>query len=59
MKRELAAAAIAAMASGANAINHRRAHDLFHKRSGQESVCLCSTVYETITGEPTRKLPKA
>lgn len=56
MKGGIAIAAVAAMASGASAVGHRHAHELFHKRGGAEEVCKYTTIYETITGEPTRKL---
>ena len=57
MKGGIAAAAIAAMATGANAINHRHAHEVFHNKRVVESgeTCGCTTIWETITGEPTRK----
>lgn len=45
------AAAVAVMAGGA-AANHRHAHELFAKRGHQQD--LCTTVWSTITGEPTR-----
>lgn len=52
MKGSIAAAAVAAMATGASAhLNHRRAHDLFKK--GQECVPVCTTYVETIYGKPT------
>lgn len=52
MKGSIAAAAIAAMATGASAhIHHRRAHDLFKK--GQECTPVCTTYVETIYGKPT------
>jgi hypothetical protein len=56
MKGGIAIAAVAAMASGASAVGHRHAHELFHKRGGAEEVCKYTTIYQTITGEPTRKL---
>lgn len=58
MKGGIAAAAIAAMATGANAINHRHAHELFAAKRGAEveKTCGCTTIYTTITGEPTREL---
>lgn len=44
-------AAVAAMAGGATAnIHHRHAHDLFANKRGAD---LCTTVWSTITGEPT------
>jgi exo-beta-1,3-glucanase (GH17 family) len=54
MKGGIAAAALAAMASGANAINHRHAHELF-KKSYEVQQCSqkCTTIYTTITGEAT------
>lgn len=58
MKGAFAAAALAAMAGGANAINHRHAHELFaHKRGAEVSAssCGCTTYYTTTTGEATRK----
>jgi exo-beta-1,3-glucanase (GH17 family) len=52
MKGSIAVAAIAAMATGANAhIHHRRAHDLFKK--GQQCKPVCTTYVETIYGKPT------
>lgn len=53
MKGGFAVAAVAAMAHGASAINHRHGHELFHKKAEMES-CGCTTIYTTITGEPTR-----
>jgi exo-beta-1,3-glucanase (GH17 family) len=55
MKGGIAAAAMAAMATGANAINHRHAHELFAAKRGAEveKTCGCTTIYTTITGEPT------
>lgn len=64
MKGGLAAAALAAMAGGANAIGHRHAHaharEIFAYKRGAEAgeTCGCTTIYTTITGEPTRKCPK-
>jgi hypothetical protein len=57
MKGGIAAAAIAALATGANAINRRHAHEVFHNKRVAESdeTCGCTTIWETITGEPTRK----
>jgi exo-beta-1,3-glucanase (GH17 family) len=49
-------AAVAAMATGASAahVNHRRAHDsFFAKRHGEVCVPECTTIYSTVTGEPT------
>lgn len=48
-----AAAALAAMATGATAINHRHAHQLFKR--GEAEMCTpgCTTIYTTVTGEPT------
>jgi exo-beta-1,3-glucanase (GH17 family) len=52
MKGAIATAAIAALATGANAhIHHRRAHDLFKKN--QECKPVCTTYIETIYGKPT------
>lgn len=51
MKGGFAVAAVAALASGASAINHRHGHELFHKRA---ETCGCTTIYTTITGEATR-----
>lgn len=52
MKGAIATAAIAALATGANAhIHHRRAHDLFKK--SQECKPVCTTYIETIYGKPT------
>jgi len=53
MKGGLATAALAAMVGTASAINHRHAHDLFHRRGEVEKTCGCTTIYSTITGEPT------
>lgn len=57
MKGGIAVAAMAAMATGANAVNHRHAHEAFHHKRGPEAneTCGCTTIWETITGEPTRK----
>jgi len=59
MKGGIAAAAIAALATGANAINHRHAHEVFHNKRVAESdeTCGCTTIWETITGEPTLVFP--
>ncbi|KAI9172015.1 putative beta-glucosidase btgE [Paramyrothecium foliicola] len=49
-------AAVAALAGGASAHAHRRAHEaLFRRGAHQESVCVpsCTTIYTTIYGEPT------
>jgi exo-beta-1,3-glucanase (GH17 family) len=52
MKGSIAAAALAVMATGANAhLGHRRAHDLFKK--GQQCKPVCTTYVETIYGKPT------
>ncbi|KAK7421022.1 hypothetical protein QQX98_002380 [Neonectria punicea] len=54
MKGVVAAAAVAVMASGAQAAypHHRRAHDIFHR--GYEScVPSCTTIWSTITGSAT------
>lgn len=61
MKGIFSAAALAALAGAANAHNHRHAHDLFaaHKRNlatGEVCVPGCTTIWSTITGEPTRTL---
>ena len=60
MKGGIAAAALAAMASGANAINHLHAHELF-KKSYEVQQCSqkCTTIYTTITGEATRMFSTA
>lgn len=63
-------AATAAMAGAASAAaNHRHAHQAFAKRGHAAStgfpvaptgeMCMpgCTTIWKTITGEPTRKLP--
>lgn len=57
MKGGIAIAAVAAMATGATAINHRHAHEMFHNKRVAETnqTCGCTTIWETITGEPTRK----
>ncbi|KAL6402926.1 putative beta-glucosidase btgE [Ilyonectria robusta] len=56
MKGTVAAAAVAVLASGAQAAypHHRRAHDLF-KRGEESCVPGCTTIWTTIYGEPTRK----
>ncbi|KAM5356219.1 hypothetical protein ACJ41O_002865 [Fusarium nematophilum] len=53
MKGGIAAAAVAAMATGAHAAypHHRRAHDLF--RRGEVCVPTCTTIWSTYYGEPT------
>ncbi|KAF4982976.1 hypothetical protein FDECE_17410, partial [Fusarium decemcellulare] len=53
MKGGIAAAAVAAMATGAHAAypHHRRAHDLF--RRGEVCVPSCTTIWSTYYGEPT------
>ncbi|KAL7942224.1 glycoside hydrolase [Trichoderma barbatum] len=57
MKGAFAAAAVAALTGAASASHgHRHAHELFAaKRAQTGEVCVpgCSTVYSTITGEPT------
>lgn len=57
MKGAFAAAAVAALTGAASASHgHRHAHELFAaKRAATGEVCVpgCSTVYSTITGEPT------
>lgn len=58
MKGGFAIAAVAAMATGASAINHRHAHEVFHnKRVEEHKTCGCTTIWETITGEPTLVFP--
>ncbi|KAM0563928.1 hypothetical protein ACHAPJ_000136 [Fusarium lateritium] len=54
MKGGLAAAAVAAMATGAQAAypHHRRAHELF-RRGGEVCVPSCTTIWTTYYGEPT------
>jgi exo-beta-1,3-glucanase (GH17 family) len=54
MKGTVAAAAVAVLASGAQAAypHHRRAHDLF-KRGEESCVPGCTTIWTTIYGEPT------
>lgn len=54
MKGGIAAAAVAAMVTGAHAAypHHRRAHDLF--RRGEVCVPSCTTIWTTYYGEPTR-----
>ena len=56
MKGGIAAAAVAAMATGAQAAlpHHRRAHELF-RRGGEVCVPSCTTIWTTYYGEPTRK----
>lgn len=55
MKGLFTAAAVAAMASGANAHNnaHRRAHDLFKRTTPEACVPGCTTYVRTIYGEAT------
>ncbi|KAJ4008207.1 hypothetical protein NW752_010087 [Fusarium irregulare] len=54
MKGGIAAAAVAAMATGAQAAlpHHRRAHELF-RRGGEVCVPSCTTIWTTYYGEPT------
>ncbi|KAL2154175.1 hypothetical protein VTH82DRAFT_2851 [Thermothelomyces myriococcoides] len=56
-KAAVMAAAAAVLANGATARvhGHRHAHALFQKRSDAGDVCTpsCTTIYSTITGEPT------
>ncbi|KAH7133530.1 glycoside hydrolase superfamily [Dactylonectria macrodidyma] len=54
MKGAIAAAAVAAMATGAQAAypHHRRAHDLF-KRGEEYCIPGCTTIWTTVYGEPT------
>ncbi|KAL7761427.1 hypothetical protein ACKLNR_007962 [Fusarium oxysporum f. sp. zingiberi] len=54
MKGGLAAAAVAAMATGAQAAypHHRRAHEMF-RRGGEVCVPTCTTIWTTYYGEPT------
>ncbi|KAL6920086.1 hypothetical protein ACHAPO_001047 [Fusarium lateritium] len=54
MKGGLAAAAVAAMATGAQAAypHHRRAHEMF-RRGGEVCVPSCTTIWTTYYGEPT------
>ena len=54
MKGGFAVAAVAALATGANAVSHRHAHGLFAKRGHEVCVPSCTTIYTTITGEATR-----
>ncbi|KAK4250834.1 glycoside hydrolase [Corynascus novoguineensis] len=59
MKAAVMAAAAAVLAGGvsANRVHgHRHAHALFQKRDAANDVCTpgCTTIYTTITGEPTR-----
>ncbi|KAF5026768.1 hypothetical protein F66182_1122 [Fusarium sp. NRRL 66182] len=55
MKGGLAAAAVAAMATGAQAAypHHRRAHDMFRRAGAEVCVPSCSTIWTTYYGEPT------
>lgn len=61
MKATVLAAAAAVLAGGASAASrhgHRHAHALFEKKSdgaGKECVESCTTIYSTVTGEPTRR----
>lgn len=62
MKGSVAAvAAIAGVASAAHGHHHRRAHQLFARGTGSyaEESCVprCTTIWETVTGEPTRECP--
>ncbi|KAF4454366.1 hypothetical protein F53441_3123 [Fusarium austroafricanum] len=54
MKGGLAAAAVAALATGAQAAypHHRRAHEMF-RRGGEVCVPTCTTIWTTYYGEPT------
>lgn len=58
MKGTFAAAAVAALTGAASASHaHRHAHELFAaKRFQTGEVCVpgCTTIWSTITGEPTR-----
>lgn len=58
MKGGFAAVALAALASGVSAAHHRHAHEHLFKKglSESDSVCTpgCTTIWKTITGEPTR-----
>jgi len=60
MKSAIVAAAAAVLAEGvaASHVHHRHAHDMFKKRAypteGEVCVPGCTTIYTTITGEPTR-----
>ncbi|KAF7559704.1 hypothetical protein G7046_g4450 [Stylonectria norvegica] len=58
MKGTFAAAAMAVMATGANALHHRHAdvHSMFAKHANEtDAVCVpgCTTIWKTITGEAT------
>lgn len=57
MKGGLVAAALAALASGVTAAHHRHAHEALFKKGLNETneTCtpVCTTIWKTITGEPT------
>lgn len=58
MKGGFAAAAVAALAFGVEASHHRHAHEHLFKKGMNETgeMCTpgCTTIWKTITGEPTR-----
>lgn len=58
MKGGFVAAALAALASGVSAAHHRHAHEHLFKKglNGTAEMCTpgCTTIWKTITGEPTR-----
>ena len=61
MKGGFVAATIAALAASVSAGHHRHAHEQLFKRGSNSNgtdVCIpgCTTIYKTITGEPTRTL---
>jgi hypothetical protein len=57
MKSTTVAAAVAALAGSAAAHGHRHGRDIFVRRAPTEEVCVpgCTTIWKTITGEPTCK----
>jgi exo-beta-1,3-glucanase (GH17 family) len=59
MKSTTVAAAVAALAGSAAAHGHRHGHEIFAKRAATGEVCVpgCTTIWKTITGEPTYIAP--
>lgn len=58
MKGEFVAAALAALASGVSAAHHRHAHEHLFKKGLNDTAAVCTpgctTIWKTMTGEPTR-----